>query len=210
MQIPKDVERRAAQLSAEMASWAYRAVGSFAARLDSQERLALAKDVVQNTWLHIQRMPEPPTTIQNWGAYLRAVLLKKCKEAGRDELRWRRTAGEAFQRTGDLELVAVGLNPQDILLASETDETLHHVYSLVADAARAYICVCLGREEDTLSAFLEVVRIFISNDGMDFDTARQHVEEYRPRTPSKATCGRWWLTIRKSVAAQLARRGVKP
>src|SRR5712692_10628630 len=154
MQIPKDVEQRAAQLSAEMVAWAYRAVGTFAARLDSQERLALAKDVAQNTWLQIQEMPEPATTIRNWGAYLRVVLLNKCKEAGRDEHRWRRTVGEPFQRTGALEAVAVGSSPQDILIANETDDTLDRVHSVVADAARAYICGRLGREEDTLSAFL--------------------------------------------------------
>src|SRR5687768_12533115 len=106
MHIPESVEERAPQLGAEMAMWAYKAVGSFAASFTYQNRMELAKDIAQNTWLEIIGMPEPVRPIENWGAYLRKVLLNKCKEAGRDEQRWRHTAGEPSRRVGVREPLA--------------------------------------------------------------------------------------------------------
>ena len=155
MHIPQDVEVRVPQLSAEMTMWAYHAVGSFAARLNSRDRLELAKDVVQNTWLQILQMKEPAAPIQNWGAYLRVTLLVKCFESGRNEWRWRQSAGEPSHRT-DIDELTAGLSPQDILTAAESETTLDGLYSIVTNAARGYICGQLQRDEATLEAFLEV------------------------------------------------------
>lgn len=204
MNIPDSVEERAPQLSAEMAMWAYKAVGSFAASLSYQNRMELAKDIAQNTWLEIRAMPEPVRPIENWGAYLRMVLLNKCKEAGRDERRWRRTAGESSRRV-EVEPVALESNPEEILIAIADDEALETVLPILMDIARAHICGKLGYGLDTLEAFMEVVRVYACDPGVEFDTARQKVEADHPETPNKATAGRWWLNIRKLAAARMTK-----
>jgi DNA-directed RNA polymerase specialized sigma24 family protein len=206
MEIPEAVEEKAIQLSAEMQIWAYRAVGSFAAKLHPQDRMALADDLVQRTWLWVIEAPEPSEQIQNWGAFLRKVLLLKCHEAGREEQKWRRTAGEPSSRSDTEELSAVGPpTPEDCLRLQDMDEVLQSLWPIVEETSREYICNELGLTKETLEAFLEIVSRYADSPACGFDTARQLVD--RPETPNKPTAARWWKAIRQRLAAKLRGRG---
>jgi len=201
MRIPEDVENNLRQLLSQMTSWAYRGIAVFTSKLHPDHRLAIAEDIVQESFMEILKKPEPSEPIANWPAYLRTVVMHKCFEAGRQEGYWRRVAGEPAPEDLTRDAESHQPSPEKILVAHEESKQAEDLTRNLMECARKYILNTLGRKEEEAQCFLKIVRMHLQCPELSFDGARQVIARSYPQTPSKATASRWWLQIRHIAAA---------
>jgi len=175
----------------------------------------LAQDLVQQTYMRVLAMRKE-REIENWHAFLRSQLnfqiLSECKKAYRHAAPLPLCISQHYgdgHSTEQRELHLAdphALSPEQLLINDEA----HAEQDSVISICRRHLDLRLGankiKNPAQIEPFLEVVRRYLEQPDVDFDTHRQAVELLNSNTPSKANANRWWTFLKAHLTEVLPNR----